>query len=982
MVRGEIRADEEGVLRDDDGQAYNEAGQRLDDQGIVIPEDLIVDDPNIHNPAVPPNAVAAHVDGVARHQQSVARHHQGVARHHQGVARHQPHADVQIRVGQQGQQQPPVAAARQLTLGDYNRPYLFNANRSAIVPPPFQRHDFELKPAYFTLVGQHPFHGFSNEQPMDHIERFEDLVSSIKANGVSDDYLLCKLFPYSLAGEAASWLKQLKPGSLTNWKSIKIAFLNNFYDDGKSEELRNKLSTFTQGPAEAFKAAWVRFKEYQRDCPHHGFSEVQLMGTFFRGIDWRYQMALDAASNGNFNTMYPIDAVALIENLACSNSTKNADFERKKIAGAITGTQFAEVNAKLDSVHSFLTGKKDVHFAAEVETIEPEEESEEGVFYIDGQGYRKFGPPQGNFSGQRFTGNQSNSGFNNRLTFQKTYPQTSSFQRTYGNTIYQNPPAPTPESKMETMFEQILEGQTKLTVEFNGKFDAIYTDLNGKIDTLNTHMKKLDVQVAQTSAAVKRQDGVLPGMPDANPKRTCNAILIRDGDDVWEELDTKDELELAAAEPVSSATRWCRSTPVRYPWRTTKRRSKQEIQDARCKAIMEKILTSIPKVNPETSSPTLDRYIKRLVNNGICAEEAALLTNDISLIMLQEAKKEQKKKVVVSEHVSSIIQSRMPEKLPDPGSFVLDCSISTSRFKKSLCDLGSSINLMPHSVAVRLGMISYRPTRITLLLADRSKRIPEGILEDVPVKIGECLIPNDFVVLDYDVEPKDPLILGRAFLATAGATIDVKKGQISLDVCDVKMNFDIKGPRTPPILSDKSFSVESTKESAQESQSTTPKEPDNAQLAIQPSIDGPVLTDTICVNRHPRRQETTPSASIALGTANTATSSRAVPEPYRAPRPRFPRLDQQRYCSSPPPTLPSSINHSISSKKASQVNKPRDSRVLVSSVVDAGHGTTDAAASISFLGHEHTSTTYTPPWLARRRASEKSSNTSPAPPQS
>ena len=115
-----------------------------------------------------------------------------------------------------------------------------------------------MKPGYFALVGQHPFHGLSHEQPMDHIERFEDLVLSIKANGVSEDYLLCKLFPYSLAWEAASWLKQLKASSLKTWRSIKIAFLNNFYDDAKSEELRNKLSTFTQGPAEAFNDAWVR----------------------------------------------------------------------------------------------------------------------------------------------------------------------------------------------------------------------------------------------------------------------------------------------------------------------------------------------------------------------------------------------------------------------------------------------------------------------------------------------------------------------------------------------------------------------------------------------------------------------------------------------------------------------------------------------------------------------------------------------------
>jgi len=87
-------------------------------------------------------------------------------------------------------------------------------------------------------------------------------VLSIKANRVSEDYLLCKFFPSSLAGEANSWLKQLKAGSLTTWRSINITFLNNFNDNAYSEELCNKLSTFTQGPEEAFKVVWVRLKEY------------------------------------------------------------------------------------------------------------------------------------------------------------------------------------------------------------------------------------------------------------------------------------------------------------------------------------------------------------------------------------------------------------------------------------------------------------------------------------------------------------------------------------------------------------------------------------------------------------------------------------------------------------------------------------------------------------------------------------------------
>ncbi|KAG7585640.1 hypothetical protein ISN45_Aa02g009840 [Arabidopsis thaliana x Arabidopsis arenosa] len=135
--------------------------------------------------------------------ESVERHHQGVDRHHTGN--------------------------RPITLGDYNRSDLFYENRRAIRPPAFERSDdLGLQPAFYTLVSQYPFHGLPHEQPMDHIERFEDLVSIIKARVVSEDYLLCRLFSYSLVGEAASWLKELIPGSLTTWQQTKMAFLRNF----------------------------------------------------------------------------------------------------------------------------------------------------------------------------------------------------------------------------------------------------------------------------------------------------------------------------------------------------------------------------------------------------------------------------------------------------------------------------------------------------------------------------------------------------------------------------------------------------------------------------------------------------------------------------------------------------------------------------------------------------------------------------------
>ena len=145
--------------------------------------------------------------------------------------------------------------------------------------------------------------------------------------------------------------------------------------------------------------------------------------------------------------------------------------------------------------------------------------------------------------------------------------------------------------------------------------------------------------------------------------------------------------------------------------------------------------------------------------------------------------------MMVSEEVSAIIQGETPIKRPDLGSFVLDCNIQNKSFPRSLCDLGSSVNLMPHSVAISLGFDKFKPTKITLVLADRSVRLPEGVLDDVPIRINGCHVPMDFVVLKYQNEPKDPLILGRPFLATAGAIIDVKEGRICLNIIDKQTSY-------------------------------------------------------------------------------------------------------------------------------------------------------------------------------------------------
>ena len=120
---------------------------------------------------------------------------------------------------------------------------------------------------------------------------------------------------------------------------------------------------------------------------------------------------------------------------------------------------------------------------------------------------------------------------------------------------------------------------------------------------------------------------------------------------------------------------------------------------------------------------------------------------------------------------SSFLQS--PIKLQDPGDFCIPCCIGAVQIEGALCDLGASVSLMPLSLYRRLTSLDLTPTTISIQLPDCSIRQHVGILEDLPVRVGEFVIPCDFFVVDMEESPHMPLILGRPFLATAGAEINV-----------------------------------------------------------------------------------------------------------------------------------------------------------------------------------------------------------------
>ncbi|XP_050896521.1 uncharacterized protein LOC127103296 [Lathyrus oleraceus] len=147
-------------------------------------------------------------------------------------------------------------------------------------------------------------------------------------------------------------------------------------------------------------------------------------------------------------------------------------------------------------------------------------------------------------------------------------------------------------------------------------------------------------------------------------------------------------------------------------------------------------------------------------------------------ILSSKKKLEDDETIMLTAECSAIIQNNMPPKLKDLGSFSIPCIIGKFIIDKAICYLGASVSLMPLSTCKKLNLGELRPTKMSHQLADRSAKFPVGMLENVPVRIGQFYIPIDFVIMDIKEDSHVPIILGRPFLATVGAIIDMKKGRL------------------------------------------------------------------------------------------------------------------------------------------------------------------------------------------------------------
>nr|XP_016455890.1 PREDICTED: uncharacterized protein LOC107779903 [Nicotiana tabacum] len=323
---------------------------------------------------------------------------------------------------------------------------------------------------------------------------------------------------------------------------------------------------------------------------------------------------------------------------------------------------------------------------------------------------------------------------------------------------------------IESMFEQMMKKNA---------------DSDAELASHNTSIRNLEVQLGQISQALNtRPKKALPSDMVVNPKGGNNtghamAVTTRSGrggeastskqkEVVSDDVEVQNEDDPIIIEQVSEEKL---DGEARIDIHDNEKETRNDVNPSREHVIdiPETVMPNVKAPLPRPSPPYPQKLAKQKNENQLkkFIEMMKRLSINIPLT------------IKMSHQMSAIVNS-MATKLENPNAYSIPCTIGSAGFAKALCDLGASINLMPYSVFKTLGIGQLRATSMRLQMADRIMKRLFGIIDDVIVRVDKFILPTDFMILDCEVNYEVPIILGRPFLATGKALVDVEAGERSL----------------------------------------------------------------------------------------------------------------------------------------------------------------------------------------------------------
>ncbi|XP_019155105.1 PREDICTED: uncharacterized protein LOC109151969 [Ipomoea nil] len=645
-------------------------------------------------------------------------------------------------------------AQEQRTLRELSAP---NVNQQPLcIQHPALEVGFELRSGLIQLLPT--FRGLENEDPHKHLKEFHVVCSSFKPQGVTEDQIKLRAFPFSLTEKAKDWLFYLPPSTITTWADMVRLFLEKFFPTSRAASIRREICGIKQRDVETLHEYWERFKQLCASCPQHGVSEQLLIQYFYEGLLPMERNMMDAASGGAIVNKTPREARDLISIMAANSQQFGCRQEASP-------RRVNEVNiSSLDNKLSQLTTLVQQLVVRNVQQVKAcgicavtghptdmcptlQYNSCEDVNAVGGFP----GQPQRNYDPYS---NTYNPGWRDHPNFSyKARPQFQQFQ-----------PIPQQSSSNSgTSLEDIVKSLATNTQQFQQK--------------TRTSIQHLESQLSQLASTVSRLEsqGKLPSQTVVNPKQNVSAITLRSGKELKEHTQVRKipnqdkETEKDVHQPQDDQNPIGENPktmviPPPFPSRLAK--SKKVEEEKEILETFRKIEVNIPLLDAIKQIPRYAKFLKEL-----CTNRRKLKGNEM---------------VSMGESVSAILQKKLPPKCKDPGMFAIPCKIGNVNIERAMLDLGASINVMPLSVYSSLNIGPLKETGIILQLADRSNVYPRGVLEDILVQVQGLVFPADFYVVDMEKDNNNSydstlILLGRPFLKTTKSKIDVHDGTLTME---------------------------------------------------------------------------------------------------------------------------------------------------------------------------------------------------------
>nr|GEY25101.1 reverse transcriptase domain-containing protein [Tanacetum cinerariifolium] len=548
---------------------------------------------------------------------------------------------------------------------------------------------------------------------------------------------------------------------------LKHGLLTLFFPPSKTTNLRNEITNFQQRFVETFSEAWDRFKDLLRACPHHGFSELHQLDTFYNALNSKDQDSLNSAAGGNILDKMPRECLGIIESTSKVCYSRNKPVVAKVSTTASTSGISPDVAELKDMVRALLLDKKG-QSSALVKAVEEScvtcggANSYRNFPATDGNNYRDniqefirppgFPPVPNNQNLQRNNQNRfipnQNQNRGNKFHQGPVY-QPSVFQPP----VYQAPAYQALAPQTQGVSKEDLSAYVKAN-------DTVMRNMQTQGQIMQnqlTNLTDLITKFVNSNTASTSNSGILPSNTIANPRSDLKAIMTRSGvsydgpqispppSSLSPVVEDKPEATKDTVDPTNNGNTKDVQPQVVHPKPVTS-------------PISEPVITpvSASRPNPNASIPYLSKrndernrerakdqiekfyQIFKELSFEISFADALMLmpkfASTLKALIENKEKLSEMAQTPLNEHCSVVLLKKLPEKLGDPCKFLIPCDFPGMVECLALADLGVSINLMPYYVWKRLSLSDLTPTCMTLELADRSIISPVGITEDVYVK--------------------------------------------------------------------------------------------------------------------------------------------------------------------------------------------------------------------------------------------------------